>query len=321
MSGQRGANKAVFESDLLICLGTHLSIPHTTTLYKNYAPNSKKIIVNIDKNQLKNLNVKFDLKINDDVKNFVNWLINKNILTYKWNNLKELKQMNWYLQKKTKYPNSNIFIHNLTKQIKEKFCLVVDGGGTALYAGFQSPVIKPKDRIICSSSISSMGTGLAETIGAFKSKNFKKIICIIGDGSFLMNIRDLQTIFQDKINVSIILINNNGYLAIRHTQKEFLNKRYFGTHPEGNLTMPSFQKLTKAFKIKYIKVNNSNKMQKAIDYIKKTNKPNICEVFVDENQDSLFKQGYAKNKDGTFTPQPLSEMHPFIGTPIANTNN
>ena len=85
--------------------------------------------------------------------------------------------------------------------------------------------------------------------------------------------------------------------------------------------MPSFQKLTKAFKIKYIKVNNFNKMQKAIDYIKKTNKPNICEVFVDENQDSLFKQGYAKNKDGTFTPQSLSEMYPFIGTPIANTNN
>ena len=54
------------------------------------------------------------------------------------------------------------------------------------------------------------------------------------------------------------------------------------------------RKLAKAFKIKYIKVNNFNKMQKAIDYIKKTNKPNICEVFVDENQDSLFKQGYAK---------------------------
>ena len=62
--------------------------------------------------------------------------------------LKELKQMNWYLQQKTKYPNSNIFIHNLTQQIKEKFCLVVDGGGTALYAGFQSPVIKLAIRII-----------------------------------------------------------------------------------------------------------------------------------------------------------------------------
>ena len=76
------------------------------------------------------------------------------------------------------------------------------------------------------SAISSMGTGLAETIGAHKSNKFKNIICIIGDGSFLMNCQDLQTIFQEKINVKIIIVNNNGYLAIRHTQKEFLNKRY-----------------------------------------------------------------------------------------------
>ena len=67
-----------------------------------------------------------------------------------------------------------------------------------------------------------MGTGLAESIGVAKSNKFKNLICIIGDGSFLMNIQDLQTIVQDKINVKIIIVNNNGYLAIRHTQKEFL---------------------------------------------------------------------------------------------------
>ena len=71
MSGQRGANKAMFDCDLMICLGTHLSIPHTTTLYDNYAPNCKKVIVNIDKDQLSNLNVKFDLKIHSDVSEFI----------------------------------------------------------------------------------------------------------------------------------------------------------------------------------------------------------------------------------------------------------
>ena len=77
MSGQRGANKAVFSSDLIICIGTHLSIPHTTTLYKSYSPNSKKIIINIDKNQLNNLNINFDLKINLDNKIFFEKIKNK----------------------------------------------------------------------------------------------------------------------------------------------------------------------------------------------------------------------------------------------------
>ena len=70
MSGQRGANKSVFNSDLLVCVGNHLSIPQTTTLYDNYANQAKKIIINIDKYQLNNLNVSFDYKLNIDGKFF-----------------------------------------------------------------------------------------------------------------------------------------------------------------------------------------------------------------------------------------------------------
>ena len=101
MSGQRGANKAMFESDLIICLGSHLSIPHTTTLYKNYAPRSKKIIVNIDKDQLENLNVKFDLKICADIKQFIYKIRNKKLFNKSnWQNLEYFKQINWTNQEK-----------------------------------------------------------------------------------------------------------------------------------------------------------------------------------------------------------------------------
>jgi acetolactate synthase-1/2/3 large subunit len=322
MSGQRGANKAIFQSDLLICLGTHLSIPHTTTLYDKYAPNAKKIIVNIDKNQLKNLNIKFDLKINDNVNNFFEWIEqNKENYSFEWKNLPILKSMNWYKIKKSIKPNSNLLIHQLTKTIKKRSCIVVDGGGTALYSGFQSSVIKKNTRLICSSAISSMGTGLAETIGVSKSKLFKEIYCIIGDGSFLMNIQDLQTIIQDKINVCILLINNNGYLAIRHTQKEFLKGRYFGTHPKGNLTFPNYKKIAKAFSIKYLELKKNSQINYVIDKIKKNNGPLICEVFTSENQSSLFKQGYKEVEKGKFEPQPLSEMYPFFQKGLSNTNN
>lgn len=319
MSGQRGANKAVFQSDLLICLGTHLSIPHTTTLYDSYALKAKKIIINIDKNQLKNLNIKFDLKILDDVANFVNFLIKqKNIKKRK--KLHVNKKYNWY-DFETKIVNSNKFIRKLTSKIKLKKCIIVDGGGTALYAGFQSSVLYNKDRIICSSAISSMGTGLAETIGVAKSQLFKQLICVIGDGSFLMNCQDLQNIYQNKINVIILVVNNNGYLAIRHTQKEFLNKKYFGTSPKGNLTFPSIKKIAFAFNIRYFKIDKIGNEEKIINQLSKFKGPKICELKVDENQDSLFKQGYKKNLDGTFSPMTLEEMYPFVNKPISNTNN
>ena len=80
-----------------------MSIPHTTTLYNSYATQAKKIIINIDKNQLKNLNIKFDYKINDDVKNFLNYLIHSKIQK-KNKKLHENKIYNWYeFKKKSKF--------------------------------------------------------------------------------------------------------------------------------------------------------------------------------------------------------------------------
>jgi len=320
MSGQRGANKSMFDCDLIVCLGTHLSIPHTTTLYRNFSPNSKKIIVNIDKDQLKNLNVKFDIKIHSDCKIFFEKIISK--IKKKENKaLFNYKNLNWYEPTKKKLPNSNTFIHHLTSNIKSKNCIIIDGGGTALYAGFQSSVVNKNTKIICSSAISSMGTGLPETLGAFDSKKFKDLFCIIGDGSFLMNCQELQTIRHKNINVKIILVNNNGYAAIRHTQKEFLNKKYIGTLPPNDISFPNFMKLSKAFNIKYIKIDTNDKANKLIKNIQKLKGPIIIDLIVDQNQEALFKQGYKKNIDGTFFPMPLSEMFPFVDKPISNTNN
>jgi acetolactate synthase-1/2/3 large subunit len=322
MSGQRGANKSIFQSDLIVCLGSHLSIPHTTTLYEDYAPEAKKIIVNIDKNQLENLNVKFDLKIYSDLEFFI-YFLNKlnNKKSFFWKNLDTLKSMNWYNPIKNNFPNSDVIINSFTRKFNKKKCLIVDGGGTALYSGFQSSVIKKGDRIICSSSISAMGTGLAETIGVWDSKKFKDLVCVIGDGSFLMNIQDLQTIKQKKINVKILLVNNNGYLAIRNTQKEFLSGRFFGTHPKWNLEMPNFKNIIQAFGLKYTKISKLNDIDNKINKLISSKGPIVCEVFTDENQSPLFKQGYKKISHNLFEPQSLSEMYPFVDKPLSNTNN
>ena len=94
MSGQRGANKAIFDSDLIVCLGTHLAIPHTTTLYDSYVKKAKKIILNMNDNQINNLNLKFDLNISKDVKKYFDWLYRKKINKKDWNNKKIYKGMN-----------------------------------------------------------------------------------------------------------------------------------------------------------------------------------------------------------------------------------
>ena len=80
-------------------------------------------------------------------------------------------------------------------------------------------------------------------------------------------------------------------------------------------------KLSKAFNIKYLKVDNNRKASELIKKIQKLKGPVIIDLIIDQNQESLFKQGYKKNIDGTFSPMQLSEMFPFVDKPIANTNN
>lgn len=312
MSGQRGANKAVFTSDLLICLGTHLAIPHTTTLTEIYAPQAKKIIVNIDEDQLENLNINFDLKINADILSFVKFL-NSAQLKINSYSFDGLKILNWYEPPASHKINSNKYIHDLSILNKVDTCYVVDGGGTALYSGFQSLQFKAGDRVICSSAISSMGTGLAETVGSYASQMYKKYVTIIGDGSFLMNVQDLQSIFQYQVPAIILVVNNNGYLAIRNTQRDFLSGKYYGTHPDWGLVMPSIELIAGAFKIDYLKVQTYDDMMPTISrLIGELTAPIIVELQTEESQDVLFSQGYRANDDGTFSPSSLTEMKPFI---------
>ncbi len=309
MSGQPGANRAIFNTDLLIALGTHLSIPHTTTLTETYAPKAKKIFINIDKDQLDNLTLKSDLKIHADLKEFMEEIREYNFSNRNYKIIDKFKKLNVKkLENKKNLVDPNLFFRELTKKISKDDAIVVDGGGTALYTGFQASDIKENQKIICSSAISSMGTGLAETIGAYMSKNFKNLYCIIGDGSTLMNIQDLQSISDMKIPCVICVINNNGYLAIRHTQQGFLENRFYGTHPDWNLGIVDFKYAAKAFKLKYLKLEDNTQINNVCNKVINSKKPILLEVKVPEDQPALFSQQYIKNKDGTATPRSLEFM-------------
>jgi acetolactate synthase-1/2/3 large subunit len=310
MRGQKGANKAAFDADLLICIGTHLPIPQTTTLTDSYAPDAKKIIINIDADQLDNLNIDFDLKIHDDLSSFASTVSKLDLNKPAANIFHALKELNWYMPTEEKLPNPNIYFRALTAKSQPSSAFIIDGGGTALYAGFQSAWIKSDQRIICSSAISAMGTGLAEVIGVHNANQFDSLFCIIGDGSFLMNIQDLQTIRSQNIPVIISVINNNGYLAIRHTQSEFLSGRLYGTHPDWSLEMPSIERLAHGFNIPFYKLDHKGNTDSMIEILSSQTGPVICEVVVEEDVSELFKQGYQTNDDGTFTPLPLSHMQP-----------
>ena len=106
---------------------------------------------------------------------------------------------------------------------------VVCSNGAACVITFQAADIKKGQRLYTNSGCAAMGYGLPAAVGASVSEPDKRIICVEGDGSFMMNMQELQTIVYNNLDIKIFLINNNGYHSIRQTQTNlFKGQPYVG---------------------------------------------------------------------------------------------
>ena len=94
-----------------------------------------------------------------------------------------------------------------------------------------------------------MGYDLPAAIGACVANNKKRVVCIAGDGSIMMNLQELQTIITNKLPIKIFLINNQGYHSIRITQNNlFSQHKKVGIGEEsGDLSFPDYSKIAAAF--------------------------------------------------------------------------
>ena len=317
--GNRIANFAIQSCDLLIVLGSRLSVPITGYQIKNFSPNSKKIYVDIDRFEIKKRGLKTDISINSDLNFFLeklkSYLKNKNkIQKVTW--VKELTKWKNFLgedknyKNQNKYINSFNFINHLSRKLDSKKNIVTDMG-TSFTCTMQSFKIKKNQRLFTSSGIAAMGFGLPGLIGAHFADKSKTPICITGDGGIMFNLQELQTIKNYKIPAKIFIINNGGYLTMKLMQKKNF-KKFIGSDKKSGLELPNFSKLSKGFDYDFFTINTEKGIDKILSKILKSNKAVICEVMMPPMQELVPRVQTQMNKDGTFEPAMLDNMYPFI---------
>ncbi|MDD5079039.1 MAG: thiamine pyrophosphate-binding protein [Candidatus Omnitrophica bacterium] len=321
LAGQRGANFAVQNCDLLIVLGSHLSPPLTGTNFKYFARGAKVVVIDADQDALNYRTVKIDLPICCDVKGFLLEMKEK-IKSIQMSDIRiwqqqctEYRRYNqvpreWYDQKS--FVNPYVFMDLLSDLLEARAVIVVDGGGTNVYVSFQALRVKKRQRLCISAGICAMGTGLPESVGASFANPGSQIVCLTGDGSMQFNIHELQTIVHHRLNVKIFVFNNDGYLAIRHTQQGFLDGRFVGSNKEGGLSLPDFKKIANAYGMVSVQIRSNRDLRKKIDDILSRDGPVVCELMVSPKQEVVPCMGFTKNSDGTFTPRPLEDLYPFL---------
>jgi acetolactate synthase-1/2/3 large subunit len=161
--------------------------------------------------------------------------------------------------------------------------IIIDGGGTALYSAFQGARLENIRNVICSAAVSSMGTGLAQAIPF--CNDLTRSLVVIGDGSFIMAIRDLASL-KIRSKTLIVVINNKGYLAIRHTQESFLESRFYGTFFGEDEPLPKIEPIVRSFGCDYLAIRTPEDVE-SLSRIE-VEKLTVAEVYCSPRQPPMW---------------------------------
>jgi acetolactate synthase-1/2/3 large subunit len=321
--GDRAGNFAVQNADFLLVLGCRLNIRQISYNWESFARGAFKVMVDVDKAELTKPTLAIDMPIHADLNAFLDALEAE--LDIAGPMASAADYLAWCRQRQARYPvvapeywqtpapvNPYCFAQALFEQL-DADDIVVTGDGTACVVTFQAAELKQGQRLFSNSGSASMGYDVPAAIGAwFAAPTARRIICIAGDGSIMMNLQELQTIVGARLPVKLFVLNNDGYHSIRQTQQNYFPDNVVGCGPESGVTFPDFVKLGAAFGFAVSRISEHEGMAEAIRAALDANGPMLCEVILDKSQPFAPKLSSRRLEDGTMVTSALEDLAPFL---------
>jgi acetolactate synthase-1/2/3 large subunit len=316
IKGNRAANFAVQNSDCLIILGSSMNVTHIGYDEKSFSPHSKKIMIDIDDNELKKDIFKVDYPIVGNVKDFLEIAQNNTADSWDLDQWAD-KCLHW----KKKWPIYDPAIHrddtggiNLYEIIEsmnrhmEPSDLVIADAGQPCYICSTNLRFKQGQRYMVQAAQGDMGYAIPALVGVNAVAPEFNIIACIGEGSFYTNMQELAVIRQYNIPAKIFVINNDGYMSIKQTQTKFFNGRLLAVSKSKGVYFAEIAKEAESFEIDYIKISNNKELDETMSKVMHYDKPIIVEFVSQDTLDVLPAQ--AIKPDGT--QGGLHDMAPFL---------
>jgi len=317
--GDRAANFAIQNADLILVVGCRLASALVGHDPKNFGKHAKKIVVDIDGEELQKPGVEIGIKIHDDARRFFTEFLRQaatcmfpdfSLWAGRCRSWRETYQVVLDSYKKETPVNSYYFAKVLSDLATKDDVILVDTG-TCFHVLCQVWQVKKGQRFLTTGGISSMGYWAAG-LGACLANDRKSTIVVTGDGSLQMNIQEFATIKHNRLPVKVFIFNNNGYLLIRHTQKNFLEGRLFGEGPETGVWCPDSLKIASAYGIKGVRISSPDEVEAGIREVLQHDGPVICDVITPEWQLIVPRISSDKRADGTLVSRPYEDMFPFL---------
>jgi acetolactate synthase-1/2/3 large subunit len=308
--GQRAANFAQQKCDLLICIGARLDYGQTAYNHPHFAPNAKRVVVDIDENELAKLEMDLAVSLAADAGDFLRELIA---------NANEVVFPNWegWLSKcwswKRRFPIVLPSYRSVSSGVLVNNELVVPGSsGACSEVTCQALPVSSAIRVLNTQGLGAMGFGIPAALGACLAGDGRRTICIDGDGGFPMNAQELALIAHLNLPIVFFVLNNLGYGSIRTTQVNYFNRRFMACDEASGLHLQDLAMLAGSAGIPYSKIESQIGLRESIATILRVQGPVICDVSMTPDQFTQPKVSSKQNSDGRMVTMPMEDLWPFL---------
>jgi acetolactate synthase-1/2/3 large subunit len=318
----RGANFALQNCDFLLALGVRLDMAITGYAPHNLAREAHKVVVDIDAAELGKLHPYMQQPVCADAKVFLTELLKRK---------SELKPRNiqaWLdrcADWKTRYPvvtdehrkpEGLVSIFNLSEvlgtEVSKEDRLVVGNSGSGIEIYLLAVPTLHSQRLYHTAGLGSMGYAIPMAIAVSIANPGREVIAVDGDGGFMFNIQELETIHRLQLPIKFFVLNNDGYSSIRASQTAYFGSATIGADKNTGLTIPDLSAVGQAFKLSTYVIKDQTNLREDVRKVLDMKGPVLCDVNVLPDEVRAPRLSSYQKEDGSFVSKPLEDLFPFL---------
>jgi acetolactate synthase-1/2/3 large subunit len=321
--GQRYSNILLQQADLLVALGTRLSLQQTGFNWQQFVPIGEVIQVDCDSAELSKGHPRVALSVCGDA-NFVLQSLAAAAMEPRVEWLRFCREVRQALPLVEPVNNTGegflspyTFMEQISRLLNGSDVIIPCSSGSAFTVMMQTFAQKDGQRIVTNKGLASMGYGLSGAIGAAFAANGRRTILVEGDGGFLQNLQELGTVSVNNLNLKMFIFDDNGYASIRMTQKNYFGGSYIGCDTATGLGIPKWDRLFAAYDIPLLTLRPGFDRDPAFLAALQSPGPSAFLVKIDPEQTYFPKISSRVTASGGMESNPLHLMSPELDKEIA----
>jgi acetolactate synthase-1/2/3 large subunit len=318
----RGANFALQNCDWLLAIGVRLDFAITGYAPQNLAREAHKIAVDIDSAELKKLHPYLQQPVCADAKAFLSELLDR------VDKVPARSFQPWIARCadwKTRYPvvtaehrksEGRVSVFNLAevigKAVKAEDRLVVGNSGSAIEIYLLACPTVHSQRLYHTAGLGAMGYAIPMAIAVAIANPGREVIAVDGDGGFMFNVQELETIHRLQLPIKFFVLNNDGYSSIRASQMAYFGKASIGADRHTGMTVPNLSKIGASYGLLTHVIEDQADLAADVRRVLDMSGPVVCDVNVLPDEVRAPRLQSHQKADGSFVSKPLEDLFPFL---------